>query len=444
MPPRATLAIDVVGDRPPGLRHTRFAAQQRQGRDRRPDARAQRATRPSVDLSPGPAPQPAPRRARAPRSAIDLSGEPLHRRGYRQAGVAAPLKENLAAALLLRAGWPAHGRAGGALRDPMCGSGTLVIEAARIAADVAPGLLRPPLRLRALAAHEPTCGGMRAAAPRQRRRAALGRGRFRGYDRDPSAIRAALANAARRSVAGHLAFARASSHARRDPARTAWSWSTRLTVRGSREGGTLEPLTPTGPHAPRVLPGDGKRRCSPAIRRSAARSASGLSLAHVLQRADRVPAAPLRAAAGHGRAGSGDRAVAAARGGAQPGPAPRCSGTALRKNFPDLETWANRNGRRLLPRLRRRPARVRVRHRPLWNDQRWACVQEYAAPRTVARRRPADVATRRWPCCPRCSALPAERNVLRCARRQRGSEQYEKLGERGEFHEVHEGGHRSW
>mgnify|MGYP000329472363 CR=1 FL=1 len=73
---------------------------------------------------------------------LDLSGESLHRRGYREANVAAPIKENLAAAMLLRSGWPAIAKQGGSLIDPMCGSGTLLLEAALIAADYAPGLLR--------------------------------------------------------------------------------------------------------------------------------------------------------------------------------------------------------------------------------------------------------------------------------------------------------------
>src|SRR5690606_19851125 len=73
---------------------------------------------------------------------IDLSGESLHRRGYRVKQGNAPLKEILAAGILLRAGWPAVVAEGGALLDPMCGSGTLLIEAALMAADIAPGLGR--------------------------------------------------------------------------------------------------------------------------------------------------------------------------------------------------------------------------------------------------------------------------------------------------------------
>ncbi len=73
---------------------------------------------------------------------IDLSGDSLHRRGYRIDGVHAPLKENLAAAILIRGGWPQICAAGGALADPMCGSGTLPLEAGLLATDTAPGLLR--------------------------------------------------------------------------------------------------------------------------------------------------------------------------------------------------------------------------------------------------------------------------------------------------------------
>lgn len=73
---------------------------------------------------------------------LDLSGEPLHRRGWRRDQGEAPLKENLAAAMLLRARWPEIHAQGGALLDPMCGSGTLLIEGALMAAGVAAGLQR--------------------------------------------------------------------------------------------------------------------------------------------------------------------------------------------------------------------------------------------------------------------------------------------------------------
>jgi len=74
---------------------------------------------------------------------ISLSGESLHKRGYRLEGGRAPLKENLAAAILIRSGWMAALAKGqSCLIDPMCGSGTLLIEAAMMAYDIAPGINR--------------------------------------------------------------------------------------------------------------------------------------------------------------------------------------------------------------------------------------------------------------------------------------------------------------
>lgn len=69
---------------------------------------------------------------------LDTSGEPLFKRGTRSLGGAAPLRENLAAGILRLAGWPGATT----LLDPMCGSGTILIEAAQMAAGVPPGLSR--------------------------------------------------------------------------------------------------------------------------------------------------------------------------------------------------------------------------------------------------------------------------------------------------------------
>jgi 23S rRNA (guanine2445-N2)-methyltransferase / 23S rRNA (guanine2069-N7)-methyltransferase len=74
--------------------------------------------------------------------AIDLSGNSLHQRGYRTLGGVATLKENLAAALLCRAGWPELMKRDHAFVDFMCGSGTLPIEAAMMICDIAPGIYR--------------------------------------------------------------------------------------------------------------------------------------------------------------------------------------------------------------------------------------------------------------------------------------------------------------
>jgi len=73
---------------------------------------------------------------------VDSSGESLFKRGWREDQGDAPLKETLAAAMLAAAGWRGTPAEGGALHDPCCGSGTIAIEAAQIAMDLAPGRLR--------------------------------------------------------------------------------------------------------------------------------------------------------------------------------------------------------------------------------------------------------------------------------------------------------------
>ncbi len=73
---------------------------------------------------------------------LDLSGDSLHKRGYRAGSGLAPIKENLAAALLYRADWPSYSDRSLPLVDPMCGSGTFLIEAALFALGIAPGLYR--------------------------------------------------------------------------------------------------------------------------------------------------------------------------------------------------------------------------------------------------------------------------------------------------------------
>ncbi len=85
---------------------------------------------------------------------IDLSGESLHQRGYRTRGSVAPLKENLAAAILYRAKWPEIAKQGGAFVDFMCGSGTLPVEAAMMACDIAPGIEREYFGFRGWRQHD--------------------------------------------------------------------------------------------------------------------------------------------------------------------------------------------------------------------------------------------------------------------------------------------------
>ena len=138
---------------------------------------------------------------------LDLSGDSLHQRGYRRASVAAPLKENLAAGLLLKCGWPKIAQAGGSFVDPMSGSGTLVIEAALMAGDVAPGLLRDYWGFSGWLKHDHEL--WKKLVEEARARQAAGRAQklvILGYDHDAKAILSAQQNARAAGISPMLRF----------------------------------------------------------------------------------------------------------------------------------------------------------------------------------------------------------------------------------------------
>ncbi|MBL8266401.1 bifunctional 23S rRNA (guanine(2069)-N(7))-methyltransferase RlmK/23S rRNA (guanine(2445)-N(2))-methyltransferase RlmL [Steroidobacter sp.] len=201
--PNGTLAIDF-GGASSGITHTHFGALKT--KDAIVDQfRERTGERPSVQLD-----QPDVRidvrldRDRATVS-LDLSGDSLHRRAYRARGVAAPLKENLAAAVLLRCGWPAIAEAGGELIDPMCGSGTLPIEAAMMALDIAPGLLRSYFGFIGWRGHDRALwDGLIEEARARREATASKRITLRGYDTDAQAVRAAIENVERAKLRGFV------------------------------------------------------------------------------------------------------------------------------------------------------------------------------------------------------------------------------------------------
>ena len=128
---------------------------------------------------------------------LDLSGESLHRRGYRDVNIRAPMKENLAAAMLLRCGWLEIAKQNGTLIDPMCGSGTLLLEAAMIAADYAPGLLREYFGFIGWKKHDAECWKKLRIEAFQRRKVGLEKlPIIVGFDQNRHTINAALAHIA--------------------------------------------------------------------------------------------------------------------------------------------------------------------------------------------------------------------------------------------------------
>jgi 23S rRNA (guanine2445-N2)-methyltransferase / 23S rRNA (guanine2069-N7)-methyltransferase len=132
---------------------------------------------------------------------LDLSGDSLHKRGYRLEGGKAPLKENIAAAVLLRGGWPEKFKSGASLVDPMCGSGTLLIEAAQMALNIPPGLRRERFGFMGWLGHRKDQWEMIVAESQSQVKTALPDGvEIRGYDGDVNAIRRAEENARRMNL----------------------------------------------------------------------------------------------------------------------------------------------------------------------------------------------------------------------------------------------------
>lgn len=152
----------------------------------------------------------------------DASGALLHLRGYRQALARAPLRETLAAAMLLGSGWDGTAP----LMDPMCGSGTIPIEGALIARRIPPGLAAPDREPRDFAftswpdfdveawarVVDRACEEMLPASPVP----------ILGSDRDEGAIAAATANAERAGVAGDVEFSARAVSAIEPPTGPGW------------------------------------------------------------------------------------------------------------------------------------------------------------------------------------------------------------------------------
>jgi 23S rRNA (guanine2445-N2)-methyltransferase / 23S rRNA (guanine2069-N7)-methyltransferase len=227
--PGATLACDFSGQHP-AITHTHFGALKL--KDAIVDSvRDSRAWRPSVELERPSVRVHAHAHGNSFVVSLDLSGESLHRRGYRGAAGEAPLKENVAAGVLLRSGWqdlaagpgagagsgPSAGAGSGVAAgpvpgvaeflDPMCGSGTFVIEAALIASDRAPGLDREYFGFLGWAGHDVDAWERLLVEARARARAGMDaavarglEGAIRGRDRDSAAVRNARGNAERAGV----------------------------------------------------------------------------------------------------------------------------------------------------------------------------------------------------------------------------------------------------
>jgi 23S rRNA (guanine2445-N2)-methyltransferase / 23S rRNA (guanine2069-N7)-methyltransferase len=444
-----TLAVDFSGSLP-GITHTQFGAQR--VKDAIVDQfRERTGVRPAVDRV-----SPSVRiNAHAARSAvtisIDLSGESLHRRGYRGGQGAAPLKENLAAAVLIRAGWPAIAAAGGSFVDPMCGSGTLPIEAALIAADIAPGLLRPAFGFERWKRHDPDAwAALRNAADARRQPGLLTPGRIRGFDRDPVAIRDAEANAARAGLGKRLFFQRCELAAL--PAAPAPTGLLAVNPPYGERIGETEEL-----RALYALLGErlrtGYRGWEAAV--FTGNPALGRELGIRARRTHRMMNGPIEcrllrlaiepsafeSAREPGRPPPIDAEAARARPGAQ------MFANRLKKNLDRLSAWAKRE----------QVSCYRVydadmpeyafaidlyQSDPAGSAGRWLYVQEYAPPATVDRAKAKARREEAISVLPEVTGLAASAIFWRTRRPQKGKSQYEAIGDVGERVVVEEGGLR--
>ncbi|MGI2107558.1 bifunctional 23S rRNA (guanine(2069)-N(7))-methyltransferase RlmK/23S rRNA (guanine(2445)-N(2))-methyltransferase RlmL [Shewanella frigidimarina] len=136
---------------------------------------------------------------------MNFSGASLHQRGYRSTTGEAPLKENLAANMLVRSGWQANPIT---VLDPFCGSGTVLIEAALMAADIAPGLKREKFGFENWQSHNKAM--WQVIFDEAQARATLGKTRcklkFYGSDIEPHLISIAKRNAENAGVAELIEF----------------------------------------------------------------------------------------------------------------------------------------------------------------------------------------------------------------------------------------------
>ena len=135
---------------------------------------------------------------------IDLVGSGLHQRGYRTEAGRAPLRETLAAAIILRSGW----EKGKPLLDPMCGSGTLLIEAALMAANIAPGVKRKQWGFEALTDFDAELWAeIKSEANVQARKGVKNIDtKFFGFDNDSRVLATAKDNAKRAGVDQYIEF----------------------------------------------------------------------------------------------------------------------------------------------------------------------------------------------------------------------------------------------
>ena len=458
--PGATLACDFSGKHPT-ITHSHFGALKlkdaivdamRDATGARPDIMLER---PSVRVH-------AHAHGTAITLSLDLAGESLHRRGYRGAAGEAPLKENVAAGMLLRSGWPQLAAAGAQFLDPMCGSGTLVIEAALIAARCAPALRREYFGFLGWRGHD-------SALWRRLRAEAKGRCQadtpptsiIRGQDRDPLAVRDARANAQRAGVGSWVQFdvqplSNAAPADTEEP-----QGGERPRIDDSTDSGPAGLLCTNPPYGVRMEDLDVARAIHRELGEVLRARFQGWQAAVLTGAPQLGMELGIRAARTHAlwngaiecrllrmtvEAASLRRPGSLAREDSPPlkdTPGARMFANRLGKNLKRLRGWADKAGvscYRLYDADMPEYAFAIDIYRTVEPEETWLYVQEYAPPAEIeveaVRRRRGEALS----VLPGVVGVAPERIKLRTRRRTARGEQYDKLDDRSDSHVVIEGG----
>ncbi len=422
--PEHTLAVDFTAVRA-RISHSRFAEQR--VKDAVVDQiRTATGARPSVDTEHPDLRINVHMLADAVTVAIDLSGDSLHRRGYRREGRIAPLKENLAAAMLIRADWPELAARGGDFVDPMCGSGTLLIEAAWMAGDSAPGLLRTRFGFHGWRGHDDMAWkSLLDEALGRQERGLENIPELVGYDHDDQAVAATIDHLRRAGLGERVRVEQREIGQARPPATRRQGLVATNPPYGERLGESHEliPLylrlgqtlkTHFGGWRAIVLNGAGGR-----IGLKPEKSWQ-LYNGPIECRLERFEIAEDADSKGHEPA---EDLV-----------------NRLRKNQRQLKKWLSREDIHCY--------RVYDADIPEYalavdvydtTDSRWLHVQEYAAPTSIDPGKAQNRLRAALSVLPETLETDPARMVFKVRRRQRGERQYERFSEQGQFLEVREG-----
>ncbi len=369
---------------------------------------------------------------------IDLSGDSLHRRAYRAEGGPAPLKENVAAAVLLRAHWPEIASNGGSFLDPMCGSGTLLIEAALIAADIAPGIFRTSYGFLKWKGHSPELYENFLTEAEERKVAGLKNiPQVIGYDKSRQAVASAHTNIERAGLTG-IVHVEKKDIDRADPPVNRRSSSGLIAVNppyGERLGqlNELHSLYKSlGTLMKDKLPGWKAvvLTANPELAKS-----TGIKAEHV----NTLYNGPIECKLFHFSIYSREERAEFTTAGPRPlSPGAQMFANRLRKNLKRLRRWIKDEDISCY--------RVYDADMPEYAvaidfyENQWVNVQEYAPPGTVDKAKAERHLREIMKALPEVMDVHRDNIFLKTRLKQKGGDQYARLDMKSEFYRVHEGG----